>query len=164
MYRNNYESVGNLPFECDGESFIRTTVPRSELIPTSLISLPEPTWSSYPDDYPISAEEVRTLLWMFSGDISQAAAYYKVPSARLRMFIRKTAYVARELAEIQEQLLDIAEYNIHEALVSNDPKRRDSAARFVLEKSVAGRSRMGVIERYVKVHASEKGPTITWVD
>jgi hypothetical protein len=164
MYCNNYSAVGNSPFQCEGELFIRTLVPADKylFLPTDLVELPEPTWDAYPNDSPISAEEARTLLWTFSGNVSQAAAYYKIPPARLRAFVRSSTYIARELAEIQERLLDLAEHNLCEALMSDDPKRNNWAAKFILERTAEGRSRM-FVENPVQVKNVKSKRIVTWL-
>ena len=92
----------------------------------------------FPDDQALSADEARTLLWVFAGNVSKAARYYKMPSQRLRAFITQSSRIAAELNEARERILDRAEAVLCEALFSDDPKRRESAARYLLMKSLSG--------------------------
>jgi hypothetical protein len=167
MYMNHYEVIGNPVFEFDGCMHVRATVPADKhgFLPGDLVSLPTSARNSYPDDAPLSAEDVRTLMWLFSGNITHAARYYHVPTARLRAFVRKSPYVQREVDEIRERLLDVAESVIHDALFSSDPRRSDVAARFVIGKSVQGRARMqSLVDKLVDIKISEKGVVFVWRD
>jgi hypothetical protein len=75
-----------------------------------------------------------------AGDIRKAAERLGVTPSRLRAFVRNSPWVREELHEARERILDRAEQVLHEALFSDDPKRRDSAARFILTKSQSGRA------------------------
>ena len=87
---------------------------------------------------PLNIEEARTAIWRCRGNVSEAAVLLKVTSLRLRSFIRKSPYLTRELEEAKEQLVDIAEGVVEEALTDDEDKsRRDTMARFVLNSSVA---------------------------
>ena len=89
MFTNYYSQLGNPFFEADGHVWDRDLMPpdASGYLPDDLIVLPEPTWNSFPDNQPLSADEARTLLWLFAGDVSKAARYYKMPPQRLRAFV-----------------------------------------------------------------------------
>jgi hypothetical protein len=57
----------------------------------------------------------------------------KIKPQRLRTFVKKSEYLSRELDEAKENLKDIAESNVYEALTdAQDPGRKDSMTRFVL--------------------------------
>jgi hypothetical protein len=86
-----------------------------------------------PASLPLDREECRTALWRVRGNISQAAEILKVPSSRLRAFVRSSPNLQREIEEAAERLKDIAEEVVYEALTDeDDPGRKDSMARFVL--------------------------------
>jgi hypothetical protein len=85
-----------------------------------------------PVELPLDIEECRTALWMSSGNVTKAAALLKVPSLRLRNFIKKSPYLTEESKEALDRLVDKAEVVIEEALEdADDPNRRDTMARFV---------------------------------
>lgn len=93
-----------------------------------------------PTELPLDTEECRTALWRTRGNISDAATLLKVNSARLRKFIKSSPYLSSELEESKEQLLDIAEGVVHDALTdTEDTTRQDQMARYIL--SSQGKSR-----------------------
>jgi hypothetical protein len=107
-------------------------------LPKDLEPLPDFSWwDELPDDVRLTAAEVRTALWQSSGNVSQAADLLKTTSGHLRRYVRFGTQLYEELREIKEQLLDQAEANIQEALYSDDPKRMDPMARFVLTREFA---------------------------
>jgi hypothetical protein len=104
-------------------------------LPDDLVALPTAPWDERPTELPLDIEECRTALWLCRGNITDAAAMLKVKSARLRRFVNDSEYLTREQNESREILQDIAEGNVYEALTDKqDPGRRDSMSRFVLER------------------------------
>lgn len=109
-------------------------------IPGDLVALPTMPYNERPAELPLDVEECRTAIWMARGNITKAAELLKVPSIRLRTFVKKSAYLTAEVAESSEQLVDIAESNVLEALTDDvDPSRRDTMSRFVLSNIGKGR-------------------------
>lgn len=102
-------------------------------LPDDLVPLPTQPYDVRPAELPLVIEECRTALWRTRGNVTRAAELLKVPSGRLRAFVGKSEYLTREQKEAQEQLLDLAEDDVYDALTdANDPGRKDSMARFVL--------------------------------
>jgi hypothetical protein len=74
------------------------------------------------------------------GNVTKAAGRLKVKPARLRKFIKGSRFLSAEMEEAKEQVLDIAEENVVDALTdAHDPGRRDSMTRYVL--GTLGRTR-----------------------
>jgi hypothetical protein len=95
-------------------------------------------YTERPVELPLSMEECRTAIWRCKGNISEAAQLLKITSLRLRTFVRRSPYLMREMEEAKDQLVDIAEGVVEEALTDEDDKsRRDTMARFVLNSSMA---------------------------
>lgn len=89
---------------------------------------------------PLTIEECRTAIWRANGNITGAAKLLKVPSLRLRNYVRKSPFLSAEVEEAAEQLVDKAEQIIAEALDDTEDKgRQDSAARLVLQSRGKGR-------------------------
>jgi len=77
---------------------------------------------------------------MVRGNVTEAAKLLKVTSSRLRGFVQKSAYLSGEMREAQEQLADIAEDVVYDALTDEEDKsRKDTMARFVLTNLAKGR-------------------------
>ena len=128
MFANHYDQLGNPYFEADGNVWEREVMPcdPDSYLPDDLVALPKPTWGSFPNNQPLSADEARTLLWRCAGDVSKAARYYKMPPQRLRAFLTHSSRIAAEFHEARERILDRAgRGSSFEALFSDDPKRRD---------------------------------------
>lgn len=106
-------------------------------LPDNLTPLPTQPWDVRPDELPLDIEEARTAIWRTSGNVSRAAEILKVPPARLRALVKKSDYLLREVEEAREQVVDMAEDVVKEAL--SDPERADTMARFVL--STQGKNR-----------------------
>jgi hypothetical protein len=166
MFANYYNQLGNPYFEADGHVWYREVMPSDPdgYLPDDLVMLAKPIWNSFPDNQPLSADEARTLLWRFAGDVSKAARYYKMPPQRLRAFVTHSSRVAAELHEARERILDRAEEILHEALFSDDPKRRDSAARYILTKSATGRARFHALTDHLRLDPNTDRPTIRWAE
>lgn len=109
-------------------------------LPDNLTSLPTAPYAERPMSVPLTIQEVRTALWRCRGNISKAAELLKVPSSRLRSFVKNSPYLSGEAAEAREELADRAEDILYEALNDHeDPQRRDQMARFVLTQIGASR-------------------------
>lgn len=103
-------------------------------LPVDLTPLPTMPYNQRPAELPLDIEECRTAIWRMRGNITKAAELLKVPSKRLRDFVKRSPYLSAEQAEANEQLKDIAEDVIYEALTdtSEDYSRRDAMAKFVM--------------------------------
>jgi hypothetical protein len=101
--------------------------------PQDLIPLPTAPYPERPVSEPLVPEECRTAIWLVRGNITEAAKLLKVTSLRLRQFVNKSPYLLSEMQEAKDQLTDIAETVVYEALTDEDDKgRKDTMARFVL--------------------------------
>lgn len=84
---------------------------------------------------PLVVEECRTALWRCSGNIAEAAQLLKISSMRLRNFVKNSPRLSAEVNEARQQLVDVAERNVADALTDEEDKsRRDSMTKFVLER------------------------------
>ena len=102
-------------------------------MPDDLVPLSTMPWDERPAELPLDIEECRTALWLTRGNVSKAAEKLKVDPARLRRFVSKSVRLNEVLKEAREQLADIAENNILDALMDReDYARRDSMSKFVL--------------------------------
>lgn len=102
-------------------------------LPQDLVALPTMPWTNRPDGLPLDIEECRTAIWISRGNVTEAAQRLKVSSMRLRTFIRKSPYLSAEVEEAREQIIDMAENVVYEALSdTTDTSRQDAMARFVL--------------------------------
>lgn len=103
-------------------------------LPRDLIPLPTMPYDTRPDSLPLDIEECRTAIWRARGNITVAADILKITSHRLRGFVRKSPYLSAQLEEAKEQLKDIAEDVVYQALTDEEDKgRQDAMARFVLQ-------------------------------
>jgi hypothetical protein len=90
-------------------------------------------YNQRPAELPLVIEECRTALWRCRGNVTKAAEMLKIPSKRLRDFVKKSAYLSAEVQEATEQLVDLAQDVVYEALIDTEDKgRQDSMAKFVL--------------------------------
>lgn len=134
-------------------------------IPSDLIPLPTMPYDQRPDNMPLDIEECRTAIWRTKGNVSEAAALLKTTSLRLRNFINNSWYLSRELNESKEQLVDIAESNVYDALVDEDPARRDVMTKFVLQTQGKHRGWGNGGGGKVSVNMNNSGPVqIVWGD
>jgi hypothetical protein len=93
-----------------------------------------------PASLALSIEECRTALWRAGGNISDAAKLLKVTTLRFRSFVNKSPFLSAEMQEAKEQIVDLAETVVLDALQdSQNPGRQDTMARFVL--GTQGKSR-----------------------
>jgi hypothetical protein len=74
-------------------------------------------------------------------NVSEAASELGVASADLRRLLWANPKLTDAAAEIEERRLDLAEKNIYEALLSDDPRRRDVASMFAIRNSHRARRR-----------------------
>jgi hypothetical protein len=102
-------------------------------IPNDLVTLPTAPYSERPLSLPLDVEECRTAIWLCRGNITEAAKILKITSLRLRNFVNKSPYLSAELQEALDQIVDVAEQVVYDALTDEgDNGRRDTMARFVL--------------------------------
>lgn len=134
-------------------------------LPTDLMPLPTAPWDERPAELPLDSEEVRTAIWMHRGNITLAAATLKVSSGRLRKFVQASTFLSAEIKEAQEQLVDIAEDNVYDALTDHtDPGRRDSMSRFVIQHLGAARGYNAGKGNSVNINAPKGRVTVVWGD
>ena len=70
----------------------------------------------------------------------------------------------RELYEARERILDKTEEVLFEASFSDDPKRRDSVARYILTKSQTGRARLHALTEHLRPETNGGVVDIRWVE
>jgi hypothetical protein len=165
-YNNLYYEVGNPLFEADGVDYRRAVLPSDPYgyLPDDLVVPYDRPIRTLGDDEPLTARDVRSALWLCAGDIRKAVQHLGVPPARLRAFIRNCPWVREELHEARERILDRAEEVLFEALFSDDPGRRDSAARYILTKSAFGRARFHALTDHLELDADADRPVIRWAE
>lgn len=92
-------------------------------------------YNERPVELPLDVEECRTAIWANSGNVTKAAAMLKISPMRLRRFVAASPRLSAELEEAAEQMLDIAQDNVVEALNDgSDAARRDNMSKFVLKE------------------------------
>ena len=74
-------------------------------------------------------------------NITDAAGDLRVPASDLRRLLWDNPKLQDQAFEVVESRLDTAEKNIHEALHSDDSRRRDVASFFVLRNTHRARKR-----------------------
>jgi hypothetical protein len=165
-YNNLYHEVANPLFEADGVDYRRAVLPPDPhgYLPDDLVA-PYESAHRLANEEPLTARDVRSALWLSAGDTSKAAQRLGVPSARVRAFADKSEWIREELHEARERILDQAEEILYEALFSDDPKRRDSAARYILTKSQTGRARLHALTDHLQLDPKADRPTtIRWAE
>jgi hypothetical protein len=133
-------------------------------IPNDLVPLPTMPYHERPEAIPLTVDEARTALWRTQGNITQAAQLLKVTSLRLRRYIAASPRLTAEMNEAKEQMVDIAEEVVMDALTdTTDNARRDSMAKFVLNGP--GKAR-GWGSGGAKVSINNQGGTVIvgWAD
>lgn len=165
-YNNLYYEVGNPLFEADGVDYRRAVLPSDPdgYLPDDLVVPYGRPIRKLGDDEPLTARDVRSALWLHAGNIRAAAGRLGVPPARLRAFVRNSPWVRREFNEARERILDRAEGVLFEALFSDEPRRRDSAAKYILTKSQTGRARFHALTDHLQLDPKTDRPTIRWVE
>lgn len=133
-------------------------------VPNNLMPLPTAPYAERPNNIPLTVQEVRTALWRCSGNISSAAELLKVPSSRLRAFVKASPYLSTEASEAREIMADRAEDIVREALFDEtDAQRRDQMARFVLTQIGSQRGFGRNNSAKVNINAAG-GVVIQWAD
>jgi hypothetical protein len=165
-YNNLYYEVGNPLFEADGVDYQRAVLPPDphDYLPNDLVVPYGRPSRKLGDNEPLTARDVRSALWLCAGDIRKAAQRLGVSPARLRAFVRNSPWVREELCEARERILDRAEQILYEALFSDDPKRRDSTAKYILRKSASGRSRLHALTEHLQLDPKADRPVIRWAE
>ena len=133
--------------------------------PADLEPLPTAPFAERPLSLPLEPEECRTALWMVRGNITEAAKLIKVTPSRLRSFVTKSAYLSAEMQEAKEQLVDLAEDVVYDALTDEEDKgRKDTMARYVLSSQGKPRG-WGTASSGISVKNSAGGTIIVqWAD
>lgn len=134
-------------------------------MPHDLVPLPTMPYSQRPVELPLDVEECRTALWLSDGNVTEAAKRLKINSGRLRNFIKSSRYLSAEQAEAQEQIKDMAEAVVRDALTDTEDKgRQDAMARFVLTGPGKDRG-YGTGAPKVTINNGEGGTiNIAWAD
>lgn len=114
---------------------------------------------------PLEIEECRTALWYSRGNITKASQILKISASRLRKFVANSPYLSEEANEAREQLIDIAEDVVYDALTSDDDAaRRDAMARFALT-NLGGARGYGNSKGGVNINVAKGGKVeISWAD
>lgn len=101
---------------------------------------------------------------MVRGNITEAAKLLKVTALRLRTFVQKSPFLSAEMQEAKDQLVDIAEGIVYDALTDGEDKsRQDSMARFVL--GAQGKARgWGSAQGNVNIKNSGGVMIVQWAD
>jgi hypothetical protein len=135
-------------------------------IPDDLVMLPTAPYAERPVALPLDIEECRTAIWLARGNISEAAKILKITSLRLRNFVAKSPYLTSELQEAYDQIVDVAETVVYDALTDDDnPGRKDTMARFVLGSQGKRRGWGSASAAGVSVKNSAGGTVIVqWAD
>ena len=89
----------------------------------------------------VDADVVVEVLSRHAVNVSDAAAELGVASADLRRLLWARPQLTDAAVEMEERRLDLAEKNIYEALISDDPRRRDAASMFTIRNSHRARRR-----------------------
>jgi hypothetical protein len=92
-------------------------------------------------DLPLVAEA----LARHAGNVTDAAADLRVPPSDLRRLLWANSSLQDQAFETVEARLDMAEKNIHEALASEDSRRRDAASFFVLRNTARAKRRGWIV-------------------
>ena len=134
--------------------------------PTDLEPLPTAPYPERPLSLPLEPEECRTALWMVRGNITEAAKLIKVTPSRLRSFVTKSAYLSAEMQEAKEQLVDLAEDVVFNALTDEEDKgRKDTMARYVLSSQGKSRGWGTASNQGISVKNSAGGTIVVqWAD
>jgi hypothetical protein len=80
-----------------------------------------------------------------AGNVTDAAADLRVPPSDLRRLLWANSTLQDQAFETVEARLDMAEKNIHEALASEDSRRRDAASFFVLRNTARAKRRGWIV-------------------
>jgi hypothetical protein len=92
-------------------------------------------------------EDIEKALIKARGIMTRAAKTLGVPTGELREFVKGKAVLQKIIFEAREELCDLAEANMHEALTDkDDPARRDAMTRFMLNSALASKRGFGARE------------------
>jgi hypothetical protein len=80
-----------------------------------------------------------------AGNVTDAAQDLGVPASDLRRLLWSNPQLQDQAFETVEARLDTAEKNIHEALASEDSRRRDAASFFVLRNTARAKRRGWIV-------------------
>lgn len=117
-----------------------------------------------PASLPLDVEECRTALWKQRGNVTKAAEMLKVPSSRLRAFVKNSPRLSAEVKEAQQQLLDMSEDIAYDALMDDEDKgRQDTMARFIMTNLGSERG-YGGGKGNVTINAPKGTVNISWAD
>jgi hypothetical protein len=89
----------------------------------------------------LDLERVEEVLVSTRANVTASARILGVPTSDLRRLVILDPRLANAVLEAEERRLDRAEEILDEALASNDSRRRDAAASFVLRNQRRARSR-----------------------
>ena len=99
--------------------------------------LPAYPWSSRPDNFPLTADEVCAALAEERGIITRAALRLRVGTLVLRKFVERSARARAVIREMDNRRMDRAVDRLDEALEDEDNRRVDWAIRYVLNSKNA---------------------------
>jgi hypothetical protein len=135
-------------------------------LPDDLVMLPTAPYAERPVALPLDIEECRTAIWLARGNITEAAKILKITSLRLRKFVEKSPYLSSELQEAMEQVVDVAESVVYDALTDDEnPGRKDTMARFVLGSQGKRRGWGSAVSSGISVKNNVGGTVIVqWAD
>jgi hypothetical protein len=135
-------------------------------MPTDLVALPTAPYSERPISLPLDVEECRTAIWIARGNITEAAKILKITPLRLRTFVGKSPYLSAEMQESLDQVVDIAERVVVDALEDTEnPARQDTMARFVLGSQGKRRGWGSATNAGVNIKNSGNGTIVVqWAD
>jgi hypothetical protein len=135
-------------------------------LPSDLVTLPTAPYAERPVELALDIEECRTAIWMVRGNITEAAKILKVTPLRLRKFVTKSPYLSAEMQEAKDQLVDIAENVVYDALTDEDDKgRKDTMARYVLTSQGKARGWGSASSAAVKINNAAGGTIVVqWED
>ena len=135
-------------------------------LPDDLVTLPTAPYAERPVALPLDIEECRTAIWLARGNITEAAKILKITSLRLRNFVGKSPYLSSELQEAMEQVVDVAEAVVYDALTDDEnPSRKDTMARFVLGSQGKRRGWGSAVSSGISVNNKTGGTVIVqWAD
>ena len=101
-----------------------------------------------------------------AGNVTDAAADLRVPPSDLRRLLWANSSLQDQAFETIEARLDMAEKNIHEALASDDSRRRDAASFFVLRNTARAKRRGWIVSASggvdVSINANVPARTLTF--
>ena len=114
----------------------------------------------------LDLDAVAAALARHAGNVTDAAADLRVPPSDLRRLLWANSSLQDQAFETIEARLDTAEKNIHEALASEDSRRRDAASFFVLRNTARAKRRGWIVPASggvdVSINANVPARTLTF--